>query len=234
MIGRTLAGLLVTSRRRPTARSGTPRSARARSASSIRHRRGRAGAARRGLGAARRDRRPGRRGLDHRRRAERDRPRRSRHAGGRRVRCPRTAATPTSTPPPSTATAGSGSPARTASTAASTRRAARCEVRRAAGPRALRDHRDARRRDLLRLARRQPHRRIDLETGAGDRDRAADTEPGRGASGPTRKGSSGSANGTRPGEPSTTRTAAPGESGGCRATSPRPTRSTSTTRTSSG
>ena len=86
----------------------------------------RAGSARPGIGAARRDPGAGRRGVDHRQRAECDRPVRS-EDGEAAISgsCRQTPATPTSTPAPSTATAFTGSPARTGSTAVSIRRPAR-------------------------------------------------------------------------------------------------------------
>ena len=77
------------------------------------------GPARGGVGAARRDRRPRRRGLGDRRRAQRDRPSRSGKLILSRLPAARPRrATRTSTPRRSTSEGSSGSPGRTASTAA--------------------------------------------------------------------------------------------------------------------
>ena len=116
-------------------------------------------AARRGLGAARRDRRPGRRPLDHRRRPERDRPRRPAPRDGRSAsRCRPAAGREPQHRGLRPARRASGSPGRAASTAArpGDGRDARLRRARRAGPVRHRD--DAGGRRLLRLARRQPHR----------------------------------------------------------------------------
>ena len=170
--------------RRRTARSGIPASAAARSASSIpRTGAGARGAARRGLGAARRHPGPGRRRLDHRRRAQRDRPRRSAH----RRRCG-SSPLPAEFPNSNLNTAAfdregeSGSPARPASTAGSIR--ARGEMRvwrdpEGRGPYGIAATPDGR--DLLCLARRQPPRADRPRDRRGDDHRAADRRPGRAA-----------------------------------------------------
>ena len=129
----------------------------------------------------------------------------------------------------------SGSPARTGSTAASTRRRRDAGLGRAAWPRAVRHHHHARRRRLLRLARRQPHRADRRRDGRGNGHRAADQGPGRAARLVRLEGArSGSASGTRGRSAGTTRGLAPGRRGSCRATGRRPTQSTSTTRTRCG
>ena len=76
--------------------------------------------------------------------------------------------------------------------------------------------------------------RIDLATGAKTRVDPPTVGQARGASGPTARAGSGSANGTRAKSASTIRATAHGAPGSCRATAPNPMRSTWTTRTWSG
>ena len=117
------AATRTTSRPPPTAASGTPASATGTLGQlDPRTGDGPRDPARRRLGAARRDRRARRRAVDHRRRPERDRPGRpgDRSEVERLPAAGRPRRTRTSTRPPSTATASSGSPARPASTAGST------------------------------------------------------------------------------------------------------------------
>ena len=148
------------SRPRPTAPSGTPASARALSAASIRRpartRRSRSARAR----AARRDRRAGRRGLDHRRRAERDRALRSEDQESSKLFraaagiCP----TPTSTPASFDKdgilwfTGQNGVYGRVDP------KTGKVESWKSPNGAALRHHGDAVGRGLVRLARRRPHR----------------------------------------------------------------------------
>ena len=161
------------------------------------HRQRRARAAGRGLGAARRD--PGARpgGLDHRRRAERDR------ARGLAVRrsgyspCPTARRTRTSTPRLSTATATSGSPARAASSASWPPRPARsrCRTRHAAAGRTA----SAPRRRATSGGVRWPAPSSRASTAAtGDRSSSSRRRRtrARAASGATARAASGSANGT--------------------------------------
>ena len=142
--------------------------------------------ARRGLGAARRHRRAGRRAVDHRRRPQRDRARRPATRKVRRFPLPASSATRTSTRPRSTAAASSGSPARAGSTAASTRRAARCGCSGPARRGPVRDHGDACGRGLLRVACRQLPRTDRRAERARRPCSTADRRPGARRHGPTR------------------------------------------------
>ena len=135
-----------------------------------------------GLGAARRDRRAGRRGLGHRRRAERDRARRP----GDAARCGASRCRPTRLREPEH---GHVRPARHPLVhraerrlrPRSTRARRECGCSGAARRRSVRHRDHAGRRGLLRLARGQPHRPDRHANGRGDRDRAADARPGRAA-----------------------------------------------------
>ena len=140
---------------------------------------------------------PGRGAVDHRRRSERDRARRSAHAEGPRFPLPAAVRTRTSTPRRSTRAACSGSPARAGSTAASIRRSegARLRARRAGGP--VRDHDDTGGRRLLRLAGGDLPR-ADRRRAPGGRPSSARRPPARAHAAPGRTPAvaSGSASGT--------------------------------------
>ena len=189
-----------------------------------------------GRGAPRRDHRTGRRAVDHRRRDERDRPRRPQDARGEALAAARSARL---REPEHRHLRQAGPnlvhrPERDL-------RSPRPEERRHAGlgraarPRAVRHHRHPGRRRLLRLARRQPYRARRRRDRRGDGHRAADQGPGRAARlVRLHAARSGSASGTPVRSAATTRARRRGKRGSCRATGRRPTRSTSTTGTRSG